>query len=60
MTTTTLIKEMTQFSSLEAAKNYVNRAEKINMILMGDNGKYWVGLPKHTEKLNKQGYEYIK
>ena len=59
MNATTLIKEMTQFSSLELAKSYANRANKIHMILMGDNNKYWVGLPRYTEKLNQQGYEYI-
>ena len=53
-----LIKEMAQFKSLESAKSYANRA-KLHMILMGDNGKFWVGLPKYTEQLNKLGYEYV-
>ena len=59
-TTSALIKEMTKFNSLKSARTFCDNAVKINMILMGDDGKYWVGLPKYTEQLNRQGYEYIK
>ena len=63
MATTTfsvLIKQMSKFSSLESARTFCDNAVKINMILMGDDGKYWVGLPKYTNQLHAQGYEYIK
>jgi len=63
MATTTfsaLIKQMSKFSSLESARTFCDNAVKINMILMGDDGKYWVGLPRYTNQLHAQGYEYIK
>ena len=63
MATTTfsaLTKQMTKFNSLESARTFCDNAVKINMILMGDDGKYWVGLPRYTNQLHAQGYEYIK
>jgi hypothetical protein len=53
-------KEMVKFKSLELARSYVERSSKIQMILMGDDGNYWVGLPKHTEQLHRFGYEYVR
>lgn len=49
---------MTEFKSLQLAENFANRCEKLHLIILGDNNRYWVALPKVTEKLNKQGYEY--
>lgn len=51
-------KNLDQFRSLDNARAYVARAKKIMMILMGDDGTYWVGLPRYTEKLYRAGYEY--
>ena len=48
-----------EFSSLSLAKSFVNRAEKINMIVLGDNGLFWVMAPRHSEVLVKEaGFEY--
>lgn len=47
-----------EFNSLANAKSFANRCIKINMIVLGDNGKFWVMLPKFSEQLVKLGYEY--
>jgi hypothetical protein len=53
-----LIKDTAQFKQLDLAKSYANNCHKIQMIILGDNGKYWVARPKTTERLNKLGYQY--
>jgi hypothetical protein len=53
-----LEKQLSKFSSLKLAKSFVGRCEKINLIVMGDDGKFWVALPKVTDQLIKLGYEY--
>lgn len=53
-----LIKDTAQFNSLELARSYANRCHKLHLIILGDNGKFWVARPKTTERLNKLGYEY--
>jgi hypothetical protein len=50
----------TVLSTIEAAVRFVNRCEKLHMIVMGDNCKFWVCTPADAQKLVKSGYEYAK
>ena len=59
MTAKQAIKNTRKFTSFQTAQNFANRCEKLHMILMGDDNRFWVGLPRYTEFLNKLGYEYI-
>ena len=54
----TIQKQIYRFSTLEAAKAFADRCEKIHMIVLGDHDEYWVGLPTITEWLVKNGYAY--
>lgn len=46
-----------QFSSLEAAIRWANNCIKLHVVMLGDNGKYWVACFADAQKLNKNGYE---
>jgi hypothetical protein len=48
---------MFKFNTLTAATNFVNRANKIWMIILGDDMLYWVVTPAKAAQLVKQGYE---
>jgi hypothetical protein len=52
--------QVTKFSNLANAKSFANRCNKIHLVILGDDGKFWVALPKITEQLVKHGYEYAK
>ena len=47
-----------KFNSRAAAFSFANRAHKLHMVILGDDGKFWVAAPRITEKLHKLGYEY--
>jgi hypothetical protein len=47
-----------KFTTFTAADSFRNRCEKIMMIVLGDDGLFWVVTPAHGEKLTRQGYEY--
>lgn len=47
-----------KFDSLALAKTFVDRCLKMHLIVLGDDGKFWVAVPRITERLVKQGYEY--
>lgn len=49
--------KMFKFNTLTAATNFVNRANKIWMIILGDDMLYWVVTPAKAAQLVKQGYE---
>jgi hypothetical protein len=51
---------MEKFKSLDLARSYADRCKKIHLIIKGDDGRYWVGLPRITEPLYKQGFRYVK
>ncbi|MFW5988277.1 MAG: hypothetical protein ACOCQA_02425 [bacterium] len=53
-----LINLVDKFNNLSLARRNVERSKKIKMIILGDDGKYWVGSPAVTEQLYKMGYEY--
>lgn len=48
---------MFKFNTLTAATSFVNRAEKIWMIILGDDESLWVVTPAKATRLVKQGYE---
>jgi hypothetical protein len=48
---------MFKFNTLAAATSFVNRAKKIWMIILGDDGLFWVVTPAQAAQLVKQGYE---
>lgn len=50
---------MYKFAELTNAQSFVNRASKIWMIVLGDDGKYWVVTPKEAARLERQGYEVL-
>jgi len=47
-----------KFNTLAMAKAFTYHANKIWMIIMGDDELFWVVTPAHGERLVKQGYEY--
>lgn len=47
-----------EFNELAVANRFADNCNKIHMVVLGDNGKYWVMLPKFSERLVKSGYEY--
>jgi hypothetical protein len=49
-----------QFSNFEAAERWANNCKKIHMVILGDNGKYWVASFADAQKLEKLGYEIAK
>lgn len=51
-------REVVKFNSLSNANSFANRAIKAQMVILGDDGKFWVARPKITEQLFKMGYEY--
>ncbi len=40
------------------ARSFRDRCHKINLIVLGDDGMFWVALPRITEWLVRNGYEY--
>lgn len=51
-------REIYKFNSFALASSFADRCLKLHMIVLGDDGKYWVALPRITEALVKLGYEY--
>ena len=50
---------MMKFADYHLAKSFAENAEKLMLIILGDDGKFWVGTPAEAEKLYRQGYEYV-
>lgn len=46
-----------RFSKLSAAQSFQARAAKATMIILGDDGRYWVALLADAQRLLDQGYE---
>ncbi|MCQ2076121.1 MAG: hypothetical protein MJZ20_03665 [Bacteroidaceae bacterium] len=46
------------FSTLAVAKRWAFGCNKMHLIILGDNEKFWVVTPADAEKLVKMGYEY--
>jgi hypothetical protein len=47
-----------RFNTPTSATAFANRCEKLHMVVLGDNGEFWVAVPAVTEWLVKNGYEY--
>ena len=56
-TTLGLRNNIDQFSTLEGAKRWANNCIKLHIVMLGDNGKYWVACFADAQKLHKMGYE---
>ena len=54
----TIKSQITRFNTLASATAFANRCEKLHMVVLGDNGDFWVAVPAATEWLVKNGYEY--
>lgn len=52
-----LRRNIDQFSTLEGANRWANRCKKLHIVMLGDNGKYWVACFVDAQKLSKMGYE---
>jgi len=53
-----IINRLYKFSKLEAAKRFADNCNGIMMIVLGDDDRFWVGVPRDTEALVNAGYEY--
>ena len=51
-----IIKSASKFNSLEVATRVQNRATKSSMIILGDDGKFWVVTCGEAAYLEKRGY----
>ncbi len=56
-TTLGLRNNIDQFSTLECATRWANNCIKLHIVMLGDNGKYWVACFSDAQKLSKMGYE---
>ncbi len=56
-TTLGLRNNIDQFSNLDAAQRWANNCIKLHIVMLGDNGKYWVVCFADAQKLSKIGYE---
>jgi hypothetical protein len=49
-----------KFNNLSTAINFIYRAIKMKMIILGDDELFWVVTPAAAERLVRQGYEYAE
>ena len=56
-TTLGLRNNIGQFSTLDGANRWANNCIKLHIVMLGDNGKYWVACFADAQKLSKMGYE---
>ncbi len=59
MTTQTINSQVSKFNSLALAKSFANRCNKMQLIVMGDDSKFWVASASFATKLEKLGYELV-
>ena len=57
MSKTNLKNKPFEFSDLRNAQNFANRCNKLHMVVLGDNEKFWVVLPVDYTRLLNAGYE---
>lgn len=50
---------MAKFKILQNAKNYMNRALKPMILIMGEDGLFWVVSMRDGNRLIKNGYEAV-
>lgn len=46
-----------QLSNRDAAFRWANNCKKLHVVMLGDNGKFWVACFADAQKLSKMGYE---
>jgi hypothetical protein len=51
---------MYKFQNRENAFSFAERCTKIMLVLLGDDGRFWVTTPAQAEQLHRQGYEYAE
>jgi hypothetical protein len=49
-----------KFNKEDLARSFSNRTIKMSMIILGDDGKYWVVTMAQGARLLKAGYEAIR
>ncbi len=49
-----------KFNSESLAQSFSNRTIKMSVIVLGDDGKFWVVTMAHSIRLFKAGYQVIK
>lgn len=57
---TKLKSQVWEFSTLASAKSFCFRSKRILLIILGDDGKYWVSYPAIANKLVNLGYQYAE
>jgi len=55
-----IINRMYKFRKLNTARNFANHCNGTMLIVLGDDDRFWVGVPPDTEKLIEAGYEYAE
>ena len=53
-----IIGRLYKFGKMESAKRFADNCNGVMMVVLGDDGKFWVGVSRDTEALVKAGYEY--
>mgnify|MGYP001809985236 CR=1 FL=1 len=56
-TTLGLRNNIDQFSDRDAAFRWASNCNKLHVVMLGDNEKYWVACFADAQKLSKLGYE---
>lgn len=59
-TTYNLRNEITVLSTAKAAFSFASKCVKSHLVVLGDNGKFWVVCFADAQKLTKAGYELAK
>jgi hypothetical protein len=49
-----------KFNSEKLARSFSNRTTKMSVIMLGDDGKFWVVTMAESVRLFKAGYEVLK
>lgn len=52
--------QISRFSTLALAKSFADRAVKPQMVVLGDDGKFWATTPSVATKLNQAGYQFAQ
>lgn len=47
-----------RFASLNRADSFASKCTKLHLVVLGDDGMFWVAVPPVTEALVRAGYEY--
>ena len=59
MTTKEIAARVSKFNTLKSAKSFADRCVKGQLIIMGDDGLFWVANMGFAAKLEKLGYEVV-